>query len=50
MNKEAIFHQSFPPYLYGLDESRIAVRLKAKKGDLKECLFYYGNRYAPTNP
>ncbi|NLW60359.1 MAG: alpha-glycosidase [Firmicutes bacterium] len=50
MLKEAIHHQPFPPYLYGLDERKIAVRLRAKKGDLQECLFFYGDRYAPVNP
>lgn len=50
MIKEAIHHQPFPPYLYGLNEQRIAVRLKAKKGDLQECYFCYGDRYAPVNP
>lgn len=50
MFKEAVYHQSFPPYLYGLNEQRIAVRLRAKKGDLQECHFYYGDRYAPVNP
>ena len=50
MFKEAVYHQPSPPYLYGLDEERIAVRLRAKKGDLKQCVLFYGDRYASNDP
>lgn len=50
MFKEAIEHYLNPTYIYALDEQTIVVRLRAKKGELRECLFFYGDRVCPVNP
>ncbi len=50
MFKEAIEHYTNSIHIYAVDEQTLTVRLKAKKGDLKECIFFYGNRVSPVDP
>lgn len=44
MNKEAILHLPDSSYAFALNEKKVVIRLRAKKGDLKSCGLYYGDR------
>ncbi|MDF2473580.1 MAG: alpha-glycosidase [Anaerocolumna sp.] len=50
MKKDAILHIPLSNYAYGLDETHMVFRLRAARGDLKSCVFYYGDRAYPQNP
>lgn len=50
MLKEAVEHYMNPIYIHALDEKTLLIRLRAKKGDLKECVLYFGDRFCPVNP
>lgn len=47
---EAIEHRADSSYAHALDEQTIVIRLRAKKGDLKQCVLFYGDRAYPKNP
>ncbi|MCL2829015.1 MAG: glycoside hydrolase family 13 protein [Oscillospiraceae bacterium] len=50
MKKEAILHIPMSEYAHSLSETRILFRLRAAKGDLTACTFYYGDRACRQNP
>lgn len=50
MYLEAIEHIMNSQYAHATDEETVVIRLRAKKGDLKECLLFYGDRCYPTDP
>ncbi len=50
MEKNAILHIPLSNYAYGLDETHMVFRLRAARGDLKSCVFYYGDRAFRQNP
>ena len=45
MNRYAIYHTTEVPYAYGKNKDTLALRLRAARGDLKECSVYYRDRY-----
>lgn len=47
---EAIEHITHSSYAYAIDENTIILRLRAKKGDIRECILFYGDRACPVNP
>ncbi|MDT8717082.1 glycoside hydrolase family 13 protein [Clostridium sp. 19966] len=50
MNKYAIYHQLEAPYVYGIDEDTLVIRLRTAKGDLRRCRIYYKDRYDWEKP
>ncbi len=44
MNKHAIFHLPDSAYAFALSENRLCLRLRAARGDIRECLIFYGDR------
>ncbi|MCX8129873.1 MAG: alpha-glycosidase [Clostridia bacterium] len=47
---EAIEHANDSVYAHAIDERTIVLRLRAKKGDLKECVLFYGDRACFVEP
>lgn len=47
MNKHAVFHLPDSSYCHALSETRICIRLRAAKGDIKRCVLFYGDRMYP---
>lgn len=47
---EAIEHIPDSSYAHAIDESTLVIRLRAKKGDIKECILFYGDRVFPKEP
>lgn len=47
MNKQAVFHLPDSSYAHALSETRICIRLRTAKGDIKKCVLFYGNRVHP---
>ena len=45
---EAIEHRMDSPYCHAIDEKTLVIRLRAKKGDIKECTLFYGDRAYPS--
>jgi len=45
MNKHAILHLVEPPYVYGIDENNLIVRIRTAKNDVSKCEIYYKDRY-----
>ncbi|WP_278279603.1 glycoside hydrolase family 13 protein [Clostridium sp. DMHC 10] len=45
MNKYAIFHVVEPPYVYGVDDDNLIVRVRTAKNDINKCEVYYKSRY-----
>jgi len=50
MKKEAILHIPMSEYAQTISETRVLFRLRAAKGDLRACTFYYGDRACRQNP
>lgn len=50
MNLEAVYHATYSEYCYALSQNEVVLRLRAKKGDLKECTVFVGDRMCPRNP
>lgn len=50
MQKEAILHIPLSNYAHGINEDHMVFRLRAARGDLKSCIFYYGDRACKANP
>lgn len=50
MNKHAIYHTTDVPYVYGIDENTLLVRVRTAKNDMDKCLIYYKDRYDWENP
>jgi glycosidase len=47
---EAIEHITHSSYAHAIDEKTIILRLRAKKGDIRECILFYGDRACPVDP
>ncbi|OEH91658.1 glycoside hydrolase family 13 protein [Bacillus solimangrovi] len=45
MDKAAIYHRTDVPYLYGIDQQTIEIKLRSKKGDLTDVTLVYGDPY-----
>lgn len=50
MNKSAIMHIPLSQYAYAVDAHTLVIRLRAARGDLKQCDLYYGDRVDPVQP
>ena len=50
MNKEAILHIPMSEYAFGIDETHITLRLRAKRDDIVDCKVYYGDRACRQTP
>lgn len=50
MNREAILHIPLSNYAYGLDEAHVVFRLRTSRGDIKSCIFHYGDRSCRVTP
>lgn len=50
MVKEAIYHLMDSNYAYPIDVNTLVIRIRAKKGDIKHCILFYGDRCCETNP
>lgn len=49
MNQHAILHIPDSAYAHALSETRIVLRLRAAKGDIQQCILFYGNRVHPEH-
>lgn len=47
---EAIEHIPDSSYAHAIDESTLVIRLRTKKGDIKECILFYGDRVSQAEP
>lgn len=47
MNYEAIYHSTDSSYCHALDKNTVVIRLRAKRGDLEQCIVCYGDRVCP---
>lgn len=47
MNYEAIYHSTDSQYCHAIDKNTVVIRLRAKRGDLEECIVCYGDRVYP---
>lgn len=45
---EAIIHEQTRDYIYPINSYQLAIRIKAKKGDMKECILHYYNMQKTT--
>jgi len=50
MKKEAILHIPMSEYAQTISETKVLFRLRAAKGNLTACIFYYGDRACRQNP
>ncbi len=50
MKKEAILHIPMSEYAHGIDEDHYVFRLRAAKGDIKECNLFYGDTACRQTP
>lgn len=50
MRKEAILHIPMSEYAHGVDENHYVFRLRAARGDLRECTLFYGDTACRQNP
>ena len=50
MIREGIFHRPMSEYAHGISETRVVIRLRAVKDDLKSVKLYYGDRACRQNP
>ncbi|WP_027628696.1 glycoside hydrolase family 13 protein [Ruminiclostridium cellobioparum] len=50
MQKEAVLHIPLSNYAHGIDEEHVVFRLRTARGDMRECLFFYGDRAYGKNP
>ncbi|WP_256760021.1 glycoside hydrolase family 13 protein [Cohnella sp. WQ 127256] len=47
MLKEAVFHTNDIPYLFTVGEHRVKIRIRAKRGEVFNCVLFYSDRYKP---
>lgn len=50
MKKEAILHIPMSEYAHGIDEEHYVFRLRAAKGDIRECNLFYGDTACRQTP
>ncbi|MBE6024750.1 MAG: alpha-glycosidase [Cellulosilyticum sp.] len=50
MEKSAVMHRPYSEYGFALTSTKIVIRLRAKRDDLKNCNLYYGDRMDPNTP
>lgn len=50
MKKEAILHVPLSQYAYSIAEDMLTIRIRTAKNDIKECMLFYGDRVAETEP
>lgn len=48
MNKHAILHMPDSAYAFALSENRLCLRLRAARGEIRQCLLFYGDRADPN--
>ena len=44
MNKHAIFHMPDSAYAFALSETRLCLRLRTARDDIRQCMLFYGDR------
>lgn len=50
MNRSAVLHIPMSQYAYGVDETRITLRLRVGREDIKKCIVGYGDRACRNTP
>ena len=50
MDKSAILHIPMSQYAYGVDETHVTIRLRAKKDDIGSCTLFFGDRACRQTP
>jgi len=50
MIREGIFHRPMSEYAHGISETKVVIRLRGAKGDLKSVTLHYGDRACRQNP
>ncbi|WP_044913951.1 glycoside hydrolase family 13 protein [Butyrivibrio sp. WCE2006] len=50
MDKSAILHIPMSQYAYGVDETHVTIRLRAKRDDIDRCTLYFGDRACRQTP
>lgn len=50
MKYEAILHEPMSEYAFALSDDTLVFRLRTAKGDIKECVFFYGDRACRKTP
>ncbi len=50
MNRGAVLHIPMSEYAYGTDEEHVTIRLRCGRGDLLQCILYFGDRACRQTP
>lgn len=50
MNKHAIYHITDVPFVYGVNEDTLLVRIRTAQDDIEKCKIYFKDRYDWENP
>lgn len=50
MNRGAVLHIPMSEYAYGIDEEHVTIRLRCGRGDLRQCILYFGDRACRQTP
>lgn len=50
MNKYAIYHVTEAPYSYAKNSDTLTLRVRTARGDIKECVVYYKDKYLEDKP
>ncbi len=50
MNRGAVLHIPMSEYAYGVDEEHVTIRLRCGRGDLLQCVLYFGDRACRQTP
>lgn len=50
MNRSAVLHIPMSQYAFAEAEDRFVIRLRAQKGDLDNCMLFYGDRACTASP
>lgn len=50
MNRSAVLHIPMSQYAFAEAEDRFVIRLRAGKGDLDDCVLFYGDRACTASP
>ncbi|MCM1143821.1 MAG: alpha amylase N-terminal ig-like domain-containing protein [Blautia sp.] len=50
MDRSAVLHIPMSEYAYGIDEEHVTIRLRCARGDLRQCILYFGDRACRQTP
>lgn len=50
MDRSAVLHIPMSQYAYGTDETHVTFRIRTGRGDIRQCMLYYGDRACRQTP